>query len=271
MAAIPVMPTRILIVGGGGREHALAWKLAAEPGVNEVVVAPGSDAIAREPRVLRAAGVDPLDPEAVLAIARQRSVELAVIGPEAPLAAGVADAVRDAGVACFGPSQQAAVLESSKAFAKDVMAAAGVPTAGHRVCEDPVAVEAALDAFGPPYVVKNDGLAAGKGVVVTDDRALAREHAAACGRVVIEEYLDGPEVSLFVVTDGEAALPLVPAQDFKRIGDGDTGLNTGGMGAYAPLPWAPPDLVEAVMSTVAGPTLAEMRRRDRASCLHEKP
>ena len=168
-----------------------------------------------------------------------------VIGPEAPLVAGVADAVRAKGIPCFGPSAEAARLEGSKAFAKDVMAAAGVPTAGALVCETPDEVAAALDAFGPPYVVKNDGLAAGKGVVVTDDRAEAQAHAAACGRVVIEEYLDGPEVSLFVVTDGEAALPLLPAQDFKRIGDGDTGPNTGGMGAYAPLPWAPAGLADA--------------------------
>jgi phosphoribosylamine--glycine ligase len=186
-----------------------------------------------------------------------------VIGPEVPLVAGVADAVRAAGTACFGPSREAAELEGSKAFAKDVMAAAGVPTARAYACTDPAGVAAALDDFGPPYVVKDDGLAAGKGVVVTDDRAAAAAHAVACGRVVIEEYLAGPEVSLFVVTDGSAVRALVPAQDFKRIGDGDSGPNTGGMGAYAPLPWAPPTLVDDVLGSVVAPTLAEMRRRGR--------
>jgi phosphoribosylamine--glycine ligase len=202
-----------------------------------------------------------VDPQAVAALAVESGVDLVVIGPEAPLVAGVADAVRAKGIPCFGPTAEAARLEGSKAFAKEVMAAAGVPTAGSFVCTDAAEVAAALDEFGPPYVVKNDGLAAGKGVVVTHDRAEAEVHAAACGRVVIEEYLDGPEVSLFVVTDGTDARPLLLAQDFKRIGDGDTGPNTGGMGAYAPVPWAPADLTERVMSTVVGPTLAEMRRR----------
>src|SRR5439155_8066541 len=152
-------------------------------------------------------------------------------------------------------------IEGSKDFAKAVMAAAGVPTAASLTCDSADEVAAALDRFGPPYVVKDDGLAAGKGVVVTGDRAAALAHAAACGRVVVEEFLAGPEVSLFVVTDGTAAVPLLPAQDFKRIGDGDRGPNTGGMGAYAPLPWAPPGLVDDVMSTVVGPTLAELRHR----------
>jgi phosphoribosylamine--glycine ligase len=205
--------------------------------------------------------VDPQDPTAVAGLAVLERVDLVVIGPEAPLVAGVADAVRAKGIACFGPSAAAARLEGSKAFAKEVMAAAGVPTARAHVCTSPAQASAALDVMGPPYVVKNDGLAAGKGVVVTGDRGEAEAHAAACGRVVIEEYLDGPEVSLFVVTDGEAARALQPAQDFKRIGDGDTGPNTGGMGAYSPLPWAPPDLVEHVLSTVVDPTLAELRRR----------
>ncbi len=205
--------------------------------------------------------VKPTDPDAVAALAVEAAADLVVIGPEAPLVAGVADAVRAKGIACFGPSAAAARLEGSKAFAKDVMTAAGVPTARAFACADAAGAEAALDAFGPPYVVKNDGLAAGKGVVVTDDRATALRHAADCGRVVVEEYLAGPEVSLFVVTDGDAAVPLLPAQDFKRVGDGDTGPNTGGMGAYAPLPWAPPGLVDDVMASVVHPTLAEMRRR----------
>jgi phosphoribosylamine--glycine ligase len=169
--------------------------------------------------------------------------------------------VRDAGIACFGPSAEAAQLEGSKAFAKEVMAAAGVPTAMAFVCETREQVEAALDQFGAPYVVKDDGLAAGKGVVVTADREAAIAHALACGRVVIEEYLDGPEVSLFAITDGTHAVPLSPAQDFKRVGEDDTGPNTGGMGAYSPLPWAPEGLVDDVMARVIQPTVDEMRRR----------
>jgi phosphoribosylamine--glycine ligase len=184
-----------------------------------------------------------------------------VVGPEAPLVAGVADAVRAAGIACFGPSAAAARLEGSKAFAKEVMAAAGVPTARAHVCATATEVATALDAFGPPYVVKDDGLAAGKGVLVTADRDQALAHAAGCGRVVVEEYLDGPEVSLFAVTDGRTVRALQPAQDFKRVGDGDTGPNTGGMGAYTPLPWAPPDLVARVTRTVLQPTVDELARR----------
>jgi phosphoribosylamine--glycine ligase len=201
------------------------------------------------------------DPGAVAALAVEVAADLVVIGPEAPLVAGVADAVRAKGIACFGPSAAAAQLEGSKAFAKDVMAAAGVPTALSYACSDPDAVDRALAELGAPYVVKNDGLAAGKGVVVTDDLDVARQHAAECGQVVIEQYLSGPEVSLFVITDGTAAVPLMPAQDFKRLGDGDAGPNTGGMGAYAPLEWAPDDLVPQVMREVVEPTLAEMRKR----------
>jgi phosphoribosylamine--glycine ligase len=249
---------RVLVLGSGGREHALVAALAADPQVTQVVAAPGNPGMAP---VATLRPVDVLDPGAVAALATQEGVDLVVIGPEAPLAAGVADAVRAAGVACFGPSQAAARLESSKAFAKEVMAAVGAPTAASMVCTTPAEAEVALKTFGPPYVVKNDGLAAGKGVVVTDDYDAALAHAVACGRVVIEEYLDGPEASLFVVTDGEAAVPLLPARDYKRLGDGDTGPNTGGMGAYAPLPWAPPDLTETVLSTVVHPVLAEMRRR----------
>ncbi|WBB78185.1 phosphoribosylamine--glycine ligase [Micromonospora sp. WMMD882] len=249
---------RVLVVGGGGREHALALGLARDPGVTAVLAAPGNPGIAG---VAELRAVDPTDAAAVTRLAVEEAVDLVVIGPEAPLVAGVADAVRAKGVACFGPSAEAARLEGSKTFAKDVMTAAGVPTARAYTCVDETETAKALDEFGPPYVVKNDGLAAGKGVVVTDDRAAALAHAAECGRVVVEEYLAGPEVSLFVVTDGEAAVPLLPAQDFKRIGDGDTGPNTGGMGAYAPLPWAPSGLVDEVMADVVRPTLAEMRRR----------
>jgi phosphoribosylamine--glycine ligase len=175
--------------------------------------------------------------------------------------AGVADAVRQRGIACFGPSAEAARLEGSKAFAKEVMAAAEVPTALSRVCTTPEQAAAALDTFGPPYVVKDDGLAAGKGVVVTDDRDTALAHAAACRRVVVEQHLDGPEVSLFAITDGTTVLPMQPAQDFKRVHDGDAGPNTGGMGAYTPLPWAPADLVAEVTARVLQPTVDELARR----------
>jgi phosphoribosylamine--glycine ligase len=249
---------RVLLIGSGGREHALAVSLAADPSVDKLVAAPGNPGIAQ---VAELRDVDPADPAAVAALAVDLAADLVVIGPEAPLVAGAADAVRAKGIACFGPSAAAARLEGSKEFAKDVMTAAGVPTARHHACVDETRVQRALDDFGPPYVVKNDGLAAGKGVVVTSSREEALAHARACGKVVIEQYLSGPEVSLFVVTDGTAAVPLLPAQDFKRVGDGDRGPNTGGMGAYAPLPWAPPDLVDRVMTEIVHPTLAEMRRR----------
>ncbi len=249
---------RVLVIGTGAREHALCLALAADPAVTSLVCAPGNAGTAA---VAEQRGVDVLDPAAVTALACEIGAELVVVGPEAPLVAGVADAVRAAGIACFGPSRAAAQLEGSKAFAKNVMAAAGVPTAAARVCTTAAEAASALTTFGPPYVVKDDGLAAGKGVVVTSDRDKALAHAAACGRVVIEEYLDGPEVSLFCVTDGTTVVPLVPAQDFKRIGDGDTGPNTGGMGAYAPLPWLPENFTEDIVRTVAQPTVEEMQRR----------
>jgi phosphoribosylamine---glycine ligase len=249
---------RVLVVGSGAREHALCLALAADPDVTSLICAPGN---AGTVAVAEQRGVEATDPDAVAALATELAADLVVIGPEAPLVAGVADAVRAAGIACFGPAKEAARLEGSKAFAKDVMAAAGVPTARARLCTSPGEAAAALDEFGAPYVVKDDGLAAGKGVVVTTDRDAALAHAAVCGRVVVEEYLDGPEVSLFCLTDGEAVVPLVPAQDFKRIGDDDTGPNTGGMGAYAPLPWLPAGLTDEVVRTVAQPTVAEMARR----------
>ncbi|WP_033343475.1 phosphoribosylamine--glycine ligase [Catenuloplanes japonicus] len=249
---------RVLLIGSGGREHALAIGLVADPDVEQLIAAPGNPGIAQ---IAELREVTATDPASVAALAVETGADLVVIGPEAPLVAGVADAVRAEGIACFGPSGPAAQLEGSKTFAKDVMSAAGVPTARAFTCSTPEEAAAALDEFGPTYVVKDDGLAAGKGVVVTDDRSAALAHATECGRVVIEEYLDGPEVSLFVVTDGEAALPLMPAQDFKRVGDDDAGPNTGGMGAYTPLPWAPDGLVEQVMAEVVHPTLAEMRKR----------
>ncbi|GAA4670836.1 phosphoribosylamine--glycine ligase [Nocardioides nanhaiensis] len=248
----------VLVLGPGGREHALARALAADPGVVEVHVAPGNPGAAG---VAALHPVDALDGAAVAELASRLGVGLVVVGPEAPLVAGVADAVRAVGIPVFGPSAQAAVLEGSKAFAKEVMAAAGVPTARAFVCTTAEEAEAALDELGAPHVVKDDGLAAGKGVVVTEDRAEALAHALACERVVIEEFLDGPEVSLFAITDGTTVHPLQPAQDFKRIGDGDAGPNTGGMGAYTPLPWAPEGLVEEVLATVLQPTVDEMARR----------
>lgn len=249
---------KVLVIGTGGREHALALSLSRDPAVEEVHAAPGNPGIAA---VAAVHDVDPLDGDAVATLAEKLGADLVVIGPEAPLVAGVADAVRDRGISCFGPSREAAELEGSKAFAKAVMAAAGVPTAMAHVCTTTEEAAAALDAFGPPYVVKDDGIAAGKGVVVTDDRDAAAAHAAQCERVVIEEFLDGPEVSLFAVTDGSTVYPLLPAQDFKRIFDGDEGPNTGGMGAYTPLPWAPQDLVPEVLDKVLQPTVDEMARR----------
>jgi phosphoribosylamine--glycine ligase len=254
---------KVLVVGGGAREHALVRGLRMDPQVREVFAAPGNPGIAAQ---ARCHPVEVSDPGAVSALAVRLGVDLVVVGPEAPLVAGVADAVREAGIACFGPSAAAARLEGSKAFAKQVMAAAEVPTAMAHVCTTADQIAAALDAFGAPYVVKDDGLAAGKGVVVTSDRDEALAHGVAClnrpdGAVVVEEYLDGPEISLFAITDGSTVLPLAPAQDFKRLADGDAGPNTGGMGAYSPLPWAPDDLTEQVMSRVAEPVIAEMARR----------
>lgn len=249
---------RVLVIGPGGREHALCLALSRDRAVTEVHAAPGNPGMAA---VATLHDVDALSPTAVADLASSLAVDLVVVGPEAPLVAGVADAVRDAGIAVFGPSADAARLEGSKAFAKSVMEAAGVPTARAHVCTTADEVAAALDDLGAPYVVKDDGLAAGKGVVVTSDRAEAEAHAAACSRVVVEEYLDGPEVSLFAITDGTTVYPLQPAQDFKRIGDGDEGPNTGGMGAYTPLPWAPAGLVDEVLATVLQPTVDELARQ----------
>lgn len=249
---------KVLVIGSGAREHALCRSLSLDPDVTALHCAPGNAGIAEVAELHR---VDALDGAAVSALATELGADLVVIGPEAPLVAGVADAVREAGIPVFGPSREAAQLEGSKAFAKEVMAAAGVPTARSYVCTTADEVAEALDAFGAPYVVKDDGLAAGKGVVVTSDLEAAKTHAAGCEQVVIEEFLDGPEVSLFAITDGETVVPLQPAQDFKRALDGDEGPNTGGMGAYSPLPWADPKLVDEVLQSVLQPTVDEMRRR----------
>lgn len=250
------------MIGPGGREHAIVRSLLRDTNVSEVHAAPGNAGIAQ---LVPTHAVTATDPAAVTALAVKLDIDLVVIGPEAPLAAGVADAVRAAGIPVFGPSKEAAALEASKAFAKQVMAEASVPTAMARVASTAEEAADALDAFGSPYVVKDDGLAAGKGVVVTGDRDEALAHAQSCfdagGNVLIEEYLDGPEVSLFVLSDGHTVVPLAPAQDFKRIYDGDAGPNTGGMGAYSPLEWTPANLVAEVIERVAQPTVDEMARR----------
>jgi phosphoribosylamine--glycine ligase len=245
---------RILVIGSGGREHALVRALGTE----DVHAAPGNPGIAELAETYPGTSGAP---DQVLALARKLGPDLVVIGPEAPLVAGAGDALRAAGISCFGPDAAAAMIEGSKSFAKQVMTEAGIPTAASFTCRTSGEADAALNSFGPPYVVKDDALAAGKGVLVTGDLEAARAHARACGTVVIEEFLDGPEVSLFAVCDGTTAVPLLPAQDFKRAGDGDQGPNTGGMGAYAPLPWAPADLAEQTMATVVQPALDAMRRR----------
>ena len=249
---------RVLVIGGGGREHAITRALAADTNVSELHAAPGNPGIAEVAELHTVSPNDPLD---VVRLARQVAADLVVIGPEAPLVAGVADPLRAAGFAVFGPDAAAARIEGSKAFAKEIMASAGIPTAEARVAGTQAEAEHALRAFGAPYVVKDDALAAGKGVVVTEDYAVALAHAASCGRVVIEEYLDGPEVSLFAVADGRTAVPLLAAQDFKRAHDGDQGPNTGGMGAYVPLPWAPDGLADEVMATVVQPAIDELAQR----------
>jgi phosphoribosylamine--glycine ligase len=249
---------KILLVGSGGREHALALGLQADPSCSELHCAPGNPGIA-EIATLHPIAIT--DNSAIVELAKKLSVDLVVIGPEVPLVNGVADDLRAAGLAVFGPSKAAAQLEGSKNFAKGVMRDAGVPTARSFTCETQAEIESALDAFGAPYVVKDDGLAAGKGVVVTDDRAKALEHALACKRVVIEEFLNGPEISLFGISDGRNVLPMQPAQDFKRAYDRDEGPNTGGMGAYSPLPWAPDDIMEETYEKVLAPVIAEMAAR----------
>ena len=234
--------------------------LLADPEVSEVVAAPGNAGIAQ---VVRTEALDVNDADAVAALAA--GFDLVVVGPEAPLVAGAVDACRAAGILAFGPTAAAARLEGSKDFAKEVMRSAGIPTADARTVTDAADLVREIDAFGPPYVVKDDGLAAGKGVVVTDDRAQALLHGEAClakgGAVLIEEYLDGPEASVFCISDGSTVVPLLPAQDFKRVGDGDTGPNTGGMGAYCPLSWADPDLAQWTIDNVAQPAIDEMAAR----------
>ena len=258
---------RILVIGSGGREHALLKGLAADPATTDLHVTPGNAGMAGLATVHADAGkVD--DADAMVALARDIAADLVVIGPEIPLVAGVADALRDAGIRVFGPGRQAAQLEGSKKFAKEVMEAAGVATARAEQLlpgADPAEIEAALDRFGPTWVVKDDGLAGGKGVVVTPEREAALAHVAAVHElgnpVLIESFLDGPAVSLFCLVDGETVVPLLPAQDHKRAHDNDEGPNTGGMGAYTPLPWLPADGVQRIVDEVCVPVAKEMVRR----------
>ncbi|MGL5442678.1 MAG: phosphoribosylamine--glycine ligase [[Mycobacterium] stephanolepidis] len=238
--------------------------LKRDPHVDYLAVAPGN---AGTSTVAEQHAVDISSGAEVVALAAKLNIDLVVIGPEVPLVLGVGDAVRAAGIACFGPSADAARIEGSKAFAKDVMTAAGVRTARSEIVDNPAHLDAALDRFAsePAWVVKDDGLAAGKGVVVTADRAAARAHAASLlddgHPVLLESFLDGPEVSLLCIVDGETVVPLLPAQDHKRVGDGDTGPNTGGMGAYSPLPWLPDETVAEIVDTVLKPVAAELVKR----------
>ncbi|WP_435526646.1 phosphoribosylamine--glycine ligase [Microbacterium aurantiacum] len=255
---------RILVLGSGAREHAIVLALRGEDVAHEIYAAPGNAGIARDAEIVP---LDANDPVAVTAFANERHVDLVVIGPEAPLVAGVADALRERGIPVFGPGRAAAQLEGSKTFAKRIMDAAGVPT-GRAVRAATLAeVEKALDDLGAPHVVKADGLAAGKGVIVTSDRQAALTHAAEylpSGAVLVEEFLSGPEVSLFFLSDGDRVLPLSPAQDFKRLSDGDAGPNTGGMGAYSPLPWlaerfgSEAAFVDLVTHDVAEPVIRQL-------------
>lgn len=258
---------RVLVIGSGAREHALLLALSRDPQVTGLIVAPGNAGTAR---LAEQYDVDITSADQVIALARKVEADLVVIGPEVPLVLGVADALRAAGIVCFGPGKDAARIEGSKAFAKEVMAAAGVRTAASEIVDNPAHLDAALDRFGPPagdpaWVVKDDSLAAGKGVVVTPDREAARAHAAGLLEsghpVLLESFLDGPEVSLFCVLDGATVVPLLPAQDFKRVGDGDAGPNTGGMGAYAPLSWLPDDVYHEIVSRIVEPVAAELVRR----------
>ena len=247
-----------MLIGSGGREHALAAALNRDTTLEELHVAPGNPGIAE---IALCHAIDINDNNAIVELAKKLNSNLVVVGPEKPLVNGLADALNKSNIACFGPSKAAAQIEGSKDFAKQVMRDAGVPTAKSFTCNSRGEIEKALDTFGAPYVVKHDGLAAGKGVVVTEDRDLAIEHALQSPQVVIEEFLDGPEVSLFGISDGTTVIPMQPAQDFKRAFDGDLGPNTGGMGAYSPLPWAPDEIMEETLNQVLNPTIQEMAAR----------
>lgn len=253
---------RILVVGSGAREHAIIKALIRTgTSAQDIVCAPGNPGIAKQVEIR--GNVTPTDKLDVVKVALEERVDLAIIGPEAPLVAGVADALRDQGIAVFGPSQEAAQLEGSKQFAKEIMASADIPTGMARMCDTLKDVEEAMDLMGAPYVIKADGLAAGKGVIVTSDRTAALEHAEQyiLDGVLVEEFLAGQEVSLFFLADGKTVMPLSPAQDYKRAFDNDEGPNTGGMGAYSPVPWLPEGFVEEVRERIAQPTVDELRKR----------
>lgn len=257
----------ILILGGGGREHALAWAVKQNPKCDRLIVAPGNAGISQ---IAWCAELNINDGAVVAEFAQENSVDLVIIGPEAPLVAGVADRLREAGIRCFGPSQAAAQLEASKSFTKEICDASGAPTAAYARFDEAAPAKDYIRTTGAPIVVKADGLAAGKGVIVAMDEATALEavddifggaFGAAGAAVVIEEFMTGEEASFFVLCDGEAALPIGTAQDHKRVGEGDTGLNTGGMGAYTPAPVLSDAVAEAAMAQIIRPTLAEMVRR----------
>lgn len=252
---------KILVLGSGAREHTIIQALRRDKEAHDILAAPGNAGISHDAEIV---ALDPTNPRVVTDFALSSDIELVIIGPEAPLVAGVANRLRNAGIPVFGPNSEAAALEGSKAFAKDIMAAAGVPTGAAWSVETAEALNNALDQSVGPYVVKADGLASGKGVLVTEDRQAALEHATFYlqhGPVLVEEFLAGPEVSLFFLSDGTSVVPLAPAQDYKRAYDNNEGPNTGGMGAYSPLPWLAPDFVTQIQKTVAEPTIAELGKR----------
>ena len=252
---------KILVVGSGAREHTIIQALRRDPEKHQLWAAPGNAGIAADAEVV---ALNATNPKVVTEFAVSADIDLVIIGPEAPLVAGVADRLRKAGVAVFGPSADAAALEGSKAFAKEVMAAAGVPTGQAWNVSDRTGLLEALERTGAPYVVKADGLASGKGVLVTDNKDHAIEHAEFYlqhGDVLVEEFLAGPEVSLFFLSDGTTVMPLTPAQDYKRAFDNNEGPNTGGMGAYSPLPWLDEGFIDTVQQQIAEPTIREMAQR----------
>nr|WP_319250323.1 phosphoribosylamine--glycine ligase [uncultured Celeribacter sp.] len=257
----------ILILGSGGREHALAWAVMQNPKCDKLIVAPGNAGIAK---IADCASFDINDGGAVVSFVEENAIDFVIIGPEAPLAAGVADDLRAAGVLTFGPSKAAAQLEASKGFTKEICEASGAPTAGYARFDDAGKAKAYIREHGAPIVVKADGLAAGKGVIVAMDEQTALEaiddmfggaFGGAGAEVVIEEFMDGEEASWFILCDGENVLPVGTAQDHKRVGDGDTGLNTGGMGAYSPAPVMTDSVVQKAMDEIVKPTVAEMAKR----------